>query len=130
LKSRLRIARPHADPSLQPRPCLTTQDDAQTKLEMPAAFVYILSNKTRTTLYVGVTTNLPTRMWEHRTQRHPNSFSARYKLFHLIYFERFDLITDAIAREKYIKGKTRKWKENLIATKNPDWVDLDSFTTP
>jgi putative endonuclease len=95
---------------------------------MPAAFVYILTNKTKTVLYVGVTTNLPTRLWEHETQRSPKSFTARYKIFYLIYCEGFDLVTDAIAREKFIKRKTRRWKEALIATKNPQWLFLSGIT--
>jgi putative endonuclease len=90
----------------------------------PAAFVYILTNKTKTTLYVGVTTNLPTRLWEHRTKRHPNSFTARYKISYLVYYEGFELITEAIKREKYIKGKSRAWREQLINSTNPEWVDL------
>jgi putative endonuclease len=73
---------------------------------------------------VGVTTNLYTRLWEHRTKRYPKSFTARYNVHKLVYCEGFELITHAIEREKYIKGKVRKWKEDLINTVNPDWKDL------
>jgi putative endonuclease len=86
--------------------------------------IYILTNKHNTTLYVGVTNNLPARLWEHRTKRNPKCFTARYNIFKLIYFESFDSIEDAIKREKYIKGKKRQWKEDLIKTMNPEWKDL------
>jgi putative endonuclease len=91
---------------------------------LPSAFVYILTNKTKTTLYVGVTTDLRTRLWEHRTMQSPGSFTARYKISILVYYEGFELITDAIKREKFMKGKSRKWKEDRIKSMNPDWRDL------
>jgi putative endonuclease len=90
----------------------------------PSAYVYILTNKTKTTLYIGVTTDLPTRLWEHRNKQSGSSFTARYNLFILVYYEGFTWLTHAIKREKYIKGKTREWKEELIYTKNPVWRDL------
>jgi putative endonuclease len=74
-------------------------------------WVYIITNKLDTTLYTGVTNDLPTRLWEHRTKQNPSCFSARYNLYKLIYYESFELIADAIHREKHIKGKTRIWKE-------------------
>jgi putative endonuclease len=89
-----------------------------------SAYIYILTNKTKTTLYVGVTTDLPTRLWEHREKRTPTSFTARYNISMLVYYEGFSWITNAIKREKYIKGQTRKWKEELIRSKNPVWRDL------
>ncbi len=91
---------------------------------MPSAWIYILTNEHHTTLYVGVTNDIHTRLWEHRTKRSPSSFTARYNIGKLVYYEPFDSIIDAINREKYIKGKTRKWKDALIKTKNPDWQDL------
>jgi putative endonuclease len=91
---------------------------------LPSAFVYILTNKTKTTLYVGVTTDLSTRLWEHKTMQSPGSFTARYKCFNIVYMEGHELLTDAINREKFIKGKTRRWKEELINSKNPNWKDL------
>ena len=78
------------------------------------AWVYILTNRHNTTLYVGMTNDLPTRLWEHRTKQNPKSFTARYNIYKLIYYEPYDLIIEAVPREKYIKGKTRKWKEDLI----------------
>lgn len=91
---------------------------------LTCAWVYIVTNDHRTTLYVGITNDLPTRLWEHRTKQNPKSFTATYNLHIPIYYEPFELITDAIEREKYIKGKTRKWKEELINKTNPGWIDL------
>ena len=86
--------------------------------------VYIITNKNRTTLYVGVTSDLVSRIIEHKNKFYPKSFSARYNLNLLIYYENLGSIEEAIDREKYIKGKTRKWKEELIGIINPEWRDL------
>ena len=91
---------------------------------MHSAWIYIITNTSNTTLYVGVTNDLPTRLWEHRTKQNSQSFSARYNLAKLIYYENFESIEEAIKREKYIKGKTRRWKEELIRTMNSDLIDL------
>ena len=89
-----------------------------------SAYVYILTNAHHTTLYVGMTNNLPTRVWEHRTKQDPKSFTAKYNVYKPVHYEVFDTILEAIEREHYIKGKTRKWKENLIHEFNPGWRDL------
>ena len=91
---------------------------------IPYAWVYMMSNKHDTTLYVGVTTYLSKRVWEHKSKSHPKSFTARYNLNKLVYFEGFDQIAKAIQREKFIKRKSRKWKEALINKVNPTWKDL------
>jgi putative endonuclease len=65
-----------------------------------------------------------TRLWEHRSKSDERSFTARYNVCKLIYYEAFNSIVEAIAREKFIKGKSRKWKEALIQQANPDWHDL------
>ena len=88
------------------------------------AFVYILTNARHTTLYVGMTTDLVTRLWEHRTKQNKTSFTARYNVDKLVYYESFETVIEAIDREKYIKGKTRGWKEALIKSMNPEWQDL------
>jgi putative endonuclease len=93
---------------------------------MHSAWVYILTNEHNHVLYVGMTTELPTRLWEHRTKRNPNCFTARYNLGKLVYYEGHELIVDAITREKYMKGKSHKWKVQLIESLNPDWEDLTS----
>ena len=90
----------------------------------PIAWVYILANKNHTTFYVGMTNDLPTRLWEHRTKQNPAAFTARYNLSKLIYYEEFYTIDDALDRETVIKGKSRKWKEELISSMNKDWKDL------
>jgi putative endonuclease len=87
-------------------------------------WVYILSSGNGNVLYVGVTNNLSTRVWEHRTKRNPKSFTARYNVFNLVYYERLESIVEAIEREKYIKGKTRAWKDMLIDSINPSRIDL------
>jgi len=86
--------------------------------------IYIMTNKTHTTLYTGVTSNLKQRILEHKTNFYPGSFTARYKLHKLVYYEGFPLIGEAIAREKQIKAGSRKKKEALINKMNPEWKDL------
>jgi len=91
---------------------------------LPAAYVYILTNKHHTVLYVGMTTDLRTRLWEHQQKINPGSFSARYNVSVPIYYQSFTSIEKAREKEMYIKGKTRKWKEDLINSMNPNWNDL------
>jgi putative endonuclease len=90
--------------------------------------VYILTNKNNNVLYTGVTSNLSERIEQHRKKKHPGSFSARYNLFKLVYFESFDTIGEAIRREKIIKGGSRKKKLDLISKVNPEWRDLSIRT--
>ncbi|SEP97121.1 GIY-YIG nuclease family protein [Flavobacterium urocaniciphilum] len=91
---------------------------------MKPGFIYIVTNKNNSTLYIGVTSNLPKRIAEHKEKRYQNSFSARYNLDKLVYFEKFEIISDAIAREKQLKGGNRTNKEKLINSLNPEWNDL------
>ena len=87
-------------------------------------FIYIITNKNKTTLYTGVTSDLVNRVLEHREKKYPTSFSAKYNLYILVYFEVFNNIAEAIAREKQIKAGSRKIKEALINNTNPEWRDL------
>ena len=87
-------------------------------------FAYIVSN-TSMTLYTGVTNNLQRRVYEHKTGA-GSKFTSRYHVDRLVYFETYDLIVDAIAREKQIKGMTRAKKIALIKTLNPTWRDLSN----
>jgi len=87
-------------------------------------YIYILTNKNNTVLYVGVTSNLEERVWQHRTGYFKNAFTSRYNVTKLVYFEEFSDIEDAIAREKQIKGGSRKKKIELINGVNPEWKDL------
>ena len=91
---------------------------------MKPAFIYIITNKYQTVVYTGVTSNLPQRIMEHKEKIHPNSFSARYSLNILVYYEQFQWIGDAIAREKQIKAGSREAKNDLIRSLNPTWKDL------
>lgn len=84
----------------------------------------MLTNKNNTTIYTGVTSDLLKRLYEHRTGKFKYSFSNRYNLYKLVYYEGFNRIEEAIAREKQIKGGSRAKKEILINSMNPDWRDL------
>jgi len=86
--------------------------------------VYIITNKHHTVFYVGVTSELVYRIIEHRDKFYPKSFSAKYNVSKLVYYEHFASIKEAIEREKYLKGKVRKFKLDLIETMNPEWRDL------
>ena len=88
------------------------------------AWVYILTNRTRSVLYTGFTTDLVTRIREHSTKRNPDSFTARYGVNQLVYYQGFLSIAEAEQAEKYIKGKTRAWKKALIDRHNSKWKDL------
>ncbi len=87
-------------------------------------FVYIMTNQNNTVLYTGVTSDLKDRVFKHKTKKYANSFSARYNLSKLVYFEELDTIGNAIKREKQIKGGSRTRKIELINSLNPEWVDL------
>ncbi len=84
----------------------------------------IITNKNNTVLYIGVTSNLPQRIMQHKNKHYKNSFSARYNLDKLVYFEQFQMIGEAIAREKQLKSGNRATKEKLINSMNPEWKDL------
>lgn len=91
-------------------------------------YVYILFNKPHGTLYTGVTSDLRKRLIEHKTKVHPRSFTARYDVDKLGYFEEIQSIDDAIDREKQIKAGSRAKKIRLIMSMNPEWEDLsDDF---
>ena len=91
---------------------------------MKPGFIYIITNKNNTTLYVGVTSNLPERILQHREKRFKNRFSEKYNLDKLVYWEAFQEIGDAIGREKQLKAGSRQKKIELINSFNPDWIDL------
>ncbi len=83
-------------------------------------YVYILTNKNKTVLYTGVTNDIRRRLKEHRQKKNPKSFSARYNVEFLIYYEHFGYIQLAIAREKQIKDLRRELKLDLIKNFNPE----------
>ncbi|MGL1888559.1 MAG: GIY-YIG nuclease family protein [Reichenbachiella sp.] len=86
-------------------------------------YVYIQSNASRTVLYIGVTSNLSARSYQHKNLD-GSSFTKKYKCTDLIYFEFFKDIRSAIKREKQLKNWKRDWKDDLIAKENPKLVDL------
>lgn len=86
--------------------------------------VYILTNKYNTVLYTGVTSDLKKRIYQHKNKEFKSSFTANYNCDVLVYFENFIRIEEAIAREKQIKAGSRKAKEELINSTNPEWKDL------
>ncbi len=93
-------------------------------------YVYILSNSTNVTIYTGVTNDLVRRVYEHRHEQDPNSFTARYGVHKLVYFEETSDVRAAIEREKQIKSWSRAKKNKLIEKKNPRWADLYETILP
>tara|TARA_R110002051_G_scaffold262471_1_gene322345 strand:- start:254 stop:541 length:288 start_codon:yes stop_codon:yes gene_type:complete len=91
---------------------------------MKPGFIYILTNKNNTTLYIGVTADLEQRIKQHKSKINKKSFTARYNLSKLVYYEAFQMIGDAIAREKQLKGGSRAQKIALIESINPEWEEL------
>ena len=83
-----------------------------------------MTNYYRTTLYIGVTSDLIKRVYEHKNHLIQNSFSDKYNCEFCVYYENYNDINQAIERETQLKKWSRKKKENLINTKNPDWIDL------
>lgn len=87
------------------------------------AAVYILASKRNGTLYIGVTSDLSKRVWEHKNDA-VEGFTKRYGVHRLVYYELHEDMVSAIAREKQIKKWNRVWKLELIEEDNPDWLDL------
>ena len=90
---------------------------------MAYSYVYILASKKNGTLYIGVTSDLIKRVYEHRNQL-VEGFTKKHKVHLLVYFEQFEDIILAIKREKQVKAWRRDWKLELIETDNPRWEDL------
>ena len=88
-------------------------------------FLYLLTNKTKTVLYTGVTNDLIARITQHKEGLEKTTFTKRYKCFYLVYYERFQYIDHAIEREKEIKGWTRIKKNALIEIDNKYWRFLN-----
>ena len=90
-------------------------------------FVYIMTTGNNSVLYTGVTSDLKERIVQHKSKKHPDSFTARYNICKLVYYEIFETIGEAIKREKKIKGGSRKKKIDLVNLVNPEWDDLSLF---
>ena len=87
-------------------------------------YVYIMANQQGNVIYTGVTNDLLRRVYEHKNHLDQGSFTARYNVEKLVYFEVTSDVESAIEREKQIKGWNRKHKNKLIESKYPDWLDL------
>ena len=93
------------------------------------SYVYMMGSASRRALYTGVTATLRKRVFEHKNDL-VDGFTSKYKCHRLVYFETFNSVTDAIAREKQIKGWRREKKENLVESMNPSWRDLGAEWFP
>lgn len=87
-------------------------------------YVYIITNYTNSTFYTGITNNLQRRIWQHKKRIIKNTFSQKYRLYKLIWFQEFDNPQEAIAVEKKVKDFSREKKFKLIKTINPKFKDL------
>ena len=94
-----------------------------------AFFVYLLASGLRGTLYIGVTSDLPKRIWQHRIKAVPG-FTAKYGVDRLVWYEAHPTAESAITREKQMKEWKREWKFNLIERDNPHWLDLYNSISP
>ena len=83
-----------------------------------------MANAFNNVLYIGVTSDLFSRISEHKSKKYPDSFTARYKCNKLVYYEMFPSIEEAIGKEKQMKKWKREWKIKLICDANPNWLDL------
>ena len=86
-------------------------------------YIYIMANKTNTTIYIGITSDIIKRVWEHKNKV-IDGFTKRYNVNKLVYYEETTDVNSAIAREKQLKGWNRAKKNKLIESTNPNWDDL------
>jgi putative endonuclease len=86
--------------------------------------VYIVTNLTHSVLYTGVTSDIISRIWDHKNKTYPKSFTAKYNCNKLVYYFFYPHIEEAIAAEKALKGGNREFKIKLIHELNPNWCDL------
>ena len=88
--------------------------------------VYFMTNTSNTVLYIGVTSDLYSRVTEHKNKSYPTSFTAKYNCTKLVYYQFYSTIIEAIAEEKRLKKWDRAWKNKLVNVQNPKWLDLYS----
>jgi len=103
--------------------CPREGGERESRFSMKLYYIYILASKRNGTLYIGITSNIIKRIWEHK-EKLVQGFTRRYNIDRLVYFEQFTDIKDALEREKALKKWNRRWKLNLIEEKNPNWNDL------
>lgn len=89
-------------------------------------YVYIMTNKNNTVIYIGMSANLNQRIYQHKN-KYSKGFANKYNINELVYYEAFDYPNEAIKREKQLKKWNRAWKISLIHDLNPDWNDLSYF---
>lgn len=89
-------------------------------------YVYILTNKNNSVIYVGITNDLNRRLYEHKTEQ-IEGFTKKYHLHKLVYFEEYSNVKDAIEREKQLKHWVRNKKNSLIQEQNPNWDDFGEY---
>ena len=87
-------------------------------------FVYIMASKRMGTIYIGSTSDLVGRVFEHKNKVYPKSFTAKYNCNRLVYFEYYESLEEMVKRERQLKEWPRNWKLNKIIDRNPDWHDL------
>ena len=87
-------------------------------------YLYIITNKKDGVLYIGITNNLKRRIYQHKNKVHKTTFSARYNLDKLVFYEIVETKEEALLKEARMKKWNREWKTNLINELNPDWLDL------
>lgn len=92
-------------------------------MERKMYYVYILASQKNGTLYVGITSDLVKRIWQHKNEV-VEGYTQKYAVKNLVYFEQYEHVDDAILREKRLKHWNRKWKLELIEKENPNWNDL------
>ena len=110
-----------------PRRFAPRNDKVYLKVEY---YVYILSNRLNTVIYTGVTRDLVRRVYEHKHHLDPDSFTAKYDVTKLVYYESTSDVKAAIEREKQIKGWNRKRKNKLVESRNPSWAELYDTVLP
>ncbi len=93
-------------------------------MEKSGGFVYIMTNRKDGVLYIGSTSDLIGRVYEHKKKEIPKSFTARYNLDKLVFFEWWPRLENMVARERQLKEWNRNWKIALIEQTNPNWDDL------
>lgn len=87
-------------------------------------YIYILASDRNSTVYIGVTSDLEKRIQQHKSKTYEGSFTSKYSVEKLVYYESTEDSESAIAREKQLKNWTRQWKLDLIEKENPQWKDL------
>ncbi len=90
---------------------------------MKQYYIYIVTNKPKGVLYIWVTNNIVKRITQHNIHN-KNSFTWKYNLHYLVYYEEFNEVYDALQREKQLKNRHREWKINLIESVNPEWKTI------